>query len=278
VCCLLSAVCESRIVMRIRDERLQWAEAKLIEAQRIALRYFRTRLRVERKPDRSPVTVADRRVEEFLRRALQRAFPAEAIVGEEFGRSPGLTLARSSYWTIDPIDGTRAFSRGLPTWSILVGYVEHGRPVMGVCDFPALGVTVGVGSRAPAYEQCGRSRRRLPKVQRPPPLDDAVILHGGIKWWLKTPYRRGMERVVSRCFLERAYGDAYGHLWVLRGRADAVLEYGVKVWDMVPIAALARATGRVMVDCSGRPCFTGPETLVAHPALAKQIVRTLSST
>lgn len=89
-------------------------------------------------------------------------------------------------------------------------------------------------------------------------------------------YEAGFTRLVKRCFLERAYGDCYGYLWVLRGRADAMLDYGVKPWDLVPLAALAQATGRTLTDCSNRPSFTGPESVLAHPRLAQQICRTLT--
>src|SRR3990167_6408889 len=100
---------------------LNWVEGQVRACQPIALRYFRSSaLRVERKPDRSPVTQADRAIEERLRRALQRACPGEAILGEEFGRSGG---SQNTYWTIDTIDGTRAFSSGLPSWGIMVGRV-----------------------------------------------------------------------------------------------------------------------------------------------------------
>ena len=256
----------------MRDERLAWAEAKTAECRRIALRYFRTRLRVERKSDQSPVTIADRTIEEFLRRELGRAFPGEAIVGEEFGASAHLG---STYWTIDPIDGTRAFSRGLPTWGILIGRVEQGKAVLGACCFPALKTFIGVGRRTPAYERQGSRRVPLPRVAPPPALSDAAILHGGSKWWMPTPYWRGFQRLVKACFLERAYGDCSGHLWLFRGYADAVIEYGVKVWDIAPMAVFANATGRVMCDFSGRPSFTGPQMILAHPSFARTIVDTL---
>lgn len=262
--------------MRVRDERLAWAEAKLRECQRIALRYFGSRaLRIERKPDRSPVTPADRMIEAYLRRELSRAFPGEAIVGEEFGSS----LDRgSSFWTIDPIDGTRAFSRGLPSWGILLGRVEHGRAVLGACDFPAINTFLGVGSGTPAYERRAGRRISLPRVGKPPRLSDAVVFHGGSQWWLTSRYARGFARLVRACFLERAYGDCYAYLWVFRGHADVMLDYGVKIWDLVPFAALASATGRVLIDCSGRPSFTGPDSILAHPILARLIVRMLKGT
>jgi histidinol-phosphatase len=236
---------------------------------------------VERKADRSPVTIADRTIEEFLRRELARAFPGEVIVGEELGLPPGWTQAgpsaqpRATYWTVDPIDGTRAFSRGLPTWGTLIGRVEQGKPVLGACRFPALKTFIGVGLRTPPYERQGRRRVLLPRAPRPPALRDAAIFHGGSKWWMPTPYWNGFQRLVKSCFLERAYGDCAGHLWLFRGYVDAVIEYGVKVWDIAPMAAFARATGRVMCDFSGRPSFSGPQMILAHPSFAKQIVQIL---
>lgn len=262
----------SPVNMRLKDERLAWAEAKLLECQRIALRYFGGHLRVERKPDRSPVTIADRKVEEYLRRALARAFPGEAIVGEEFGAS---VTNSASFWTIDPIDGTRAFSRGLPSWGILLGRVEHGRAVLGACAFPVLRTILGASRHMPAYERRGSRRAPLPRAAVPPKLADAVLFHGGSGWWFSTRYAEGFRRLVQGCFLERAYGDCYAYLWVFRGHADAMLDYGVKIWDLVPFAALALATGRVLTDFAGRPSFTGPESILAHPRLARQLAKIL---
>ena len=252
---------------------LAWLEKEVRRCAPVALRYFRSAsLRVDRKPDRSPVTAADRAVEERLRRAIARACPGEAIVGEEFGTTG---RAAGTFWTIDPIDGTRAFSRGLPTWCIMVGRIERGRPTLGLCDFPALGVTMAVAPGVPAFEREQGSVARFPRPRAVRSLADAVVLHGGMRWW---PKRRlpALIRVAHASYLERAYGDCYGYLWALRGHADAVLDYGVKIWDMVPLAALARATGRVMTDFSGRPCWTGPETLVASPSIARRLTALLA--
>lgn len=252
---------------------LAWVEREVRACRPVALRHFRSSsLRVERKPDLSPVTAADREVETRLRRVIARACPGESILGEEFGRSGG---DRDSYWSIDPIDGTRAFSRGLPTWGIMVGKVERGRAVLGVVDYPALGITMAAAGGA-AYERAGTTVTPFAKVRRAPALADAVILHGGMRWWNSTPYFPGFRRLMTRCFLERAYGDCYGYLWAFRGHADAVLEHGVKPWDVIPLAAIAHATGRVVTDCRGAPCITGPEIVMASPAFAKVVCRTLS--
>lgn len=236
----------------------------------LALRYFRSsRLQVARKADRSPVTAADRAIEARLRQALRRLAPGEAILGEEGGRSgpPG-----RSYWTIDPIDGTRAFSRGLPSWGIMVGRVDRGIARLGVVDFPAVDATIAVAPGVRAFERASTSSRPLPKAKPAPALHDAVLFHGGLRWWKPTPFARGFAKLVQACYLERAYGDCYGYWWVLRGAADAVLDYGVKPWDLVPFAALAASTGHALTDFSGRPSFSGPDTIMAHPAFVKTIV------
>jgi len=260
--------------MHVKDERLAWAEDKLRRCRRIALRYFgSSRLRVEYKADRSPVTIADRKIEEFLRRELARAFPQDAIIGEEFG--PSHVGMDSTFWTIDPIDGTRGFSRGLFSWGILLGRVERGRAVLAACDFPLHDVVVGVAPGVAAYERRAGRTLRLARAGAPPPLSGAVISHGGSQWWFGTRYERGFARVVRRCYLERAFGDCHAYLWCLRGKVDVVMDYGVKLWDLVPFAALAQATGRVLVDFAGRPGFTGPESILAHPTLARRIVTLL---
>jgi histidinol-phosphatase len=102
-----------------------------------------------------------------------------------------------------------------------------------------------------------------------------VIFHGGARWWTPTRFASGFSRLMRACYLERAYGDCYGYLWALRGCADAVIDCGVKLWDLVPLAPFAHATGRVLIDFSGRTSWTGPEAIFAPSALARLIARTL---
>ena len=261
--------------MAVNDRRLlSHLERDVRRCRPLALRYFRSpSLRVERKADRSPVTDADRAVEERLRGVLARLAPGETILGEEFGRSGRDT---ASYWTIDPIDGTRAFSRGLPSWGIMVGRIERGRATLGLCDFPALGVTMAAAAGVPAYERGGGGSHRFHPPRPVRSFGEAVIFHGGAHWW-GTRWQRGFARLTRACYLERAYGDCYGYLWGLRGCADAVLDYGVKPWDMVPLAALAAGSGRLLANCSGAPSFSGPDTIMAHPAFVRRIVRVLNA-
>jgi len=248
-------------------------ECEVRSCRLLALRYFRSSsLRIDRKSDRSPVTDADRVIEERLRAFLRRACPGDTVVGEERGRTG---TNPHTYWTVDPIDGTRAFSRGIPTWSILVARVERGRPVLGLCDFPVLDLTLGVAPGVAAYERAGRSVRRIARPRAVRALSEMVILHGGSGWWRATRYAKRFDRLMQACYLERSYGDAYGYLWALRGGADAVIDCGVKLWDMAPLAALARATGRTLVDFHRRPSFTGPEAVFGSPKAVRLVVKAL---
>lgn len=253
---------------------LNWLDRELDACRDIAMRYFRKRrLQVRRKADGSPVTDADRRIEERLRQALRRACPGEPIVGEEFG---GTAPRDGTFWTIDPIDGTRAFSRGLPSWGILVGRVEAGRAVVGVCDFPLADARVAVAPGVAARERFRGSSLPLPRKRMVRPLSETVLFHGGVNWWQGTPFLAGFERLMSACYLERAYGDCFGYLWVLRGYADAMLDYVVHVWDLAPLAALAESTGLALTDERGRPSFRGPGAIMAPPRLARTISRALT--
>jgi len=252
---------------------LAWAAREIHRCRPIALRYFRsTTLRVERKADRSPVTMADRRIEERLRRALKRAFPGETILGEEFGLSG---RPSDTYWTIDPIDGTRAFSRGLPSWGVMLGRVERGRAVLGVVDYPAINTMLVAGPGVRAQERAGSRRILLRRARPVRQLSQAVIFHGGLRWWRARRDLKRFHHILQASYLERAYGDCYGYLWVLRGHADAMLDYGVKPWDLVPFAAIVRSTGHLLCDFSARPNFSGPESIMAHPGLARRLARRL---
>ncbi|MBI4598525.1 MAG: hypothetical protein HY737_09025 [Candidatus Omnitrophica bacterium] len=252
---------------------LRAVEREVRRCRPLALRYFRSAgLRIERKADASPVTAADRAVEEYLRAALAKRCPGESIVGEEFGGEPP---SHGTYWLIDPIDGTRAFSSGLPSWGILVAHVERGRPTLGVCDFPIAGATLAVAPGVRAYERGRGSPQPLPRPRAVHTLSDAVIFHGGAGWWQRTRYDRGFRRLIASCYLERAYGDCYGYLWALRAHADAVIDCGVKPYDIAPWCALAAATGRVLVNFKNQPSFAGPDSIMAAPALATLISATL---
>ncbi|MBI4397846.1 MAG: hypothetical protein HY586_01825 [Candidatus Omnitrophica bacterium] len=255
-------------------ETLSWLERSMAECRKIALRYFGSRLTINRKSDRSPVTIADKTIEEYLRRAIGRAFPKDGIVGEEFGTTRG---SSGAYWTLDPIDGTRPFTRGLPSWGILAARVERGVPVVGACDLPALGTFLGAARGAAAFERTKNVQSAFPRPRRFTSLKEAVIFHGGASFFFQAGYGKQFERIVSNCYLERAYGDCYAYLWALRGHADIMMDYGVHEWDLAPFAVMAGSTGRVLVNFKGQSDFKGPDTLFGSSSAVKLLLKNFSS-
>src|SRR5882757_2943982 len=120
--------------------RFEFAREAALEAGRLTLRYFQSStLTVDTKSDASPVTIADREAEQLLRREIAKAFPADSLLGEEFGEQDGTSGYR---WILDPIDGTKSFIHGVPLYSTLVAVLRDGEPVAGVIHAPAVGETV----------------------------------------------------------------------------------------------------------------------------------------
>ena len=200
-------------------------------ADEIALGRFRARdLVVETKPDRTPVTEADRAVEHELRTIIALERRTDAILGEEEGES-GSSRRR---WLIDPIDGTRNYSRGIPVWATLIALEEDGRVVLGVVSAPALHrrwwAERGMGAHA------GDDRVHVSAVRR---AEDAVL-----SFALEQP----LPSLAGRAWHARGYGDFWSHMLVAEGAIDGAIDaIGVLVWDLAAV--------QVIVDAGVKPWF-----------------------
>jgi histidinol-phosphatase len=210
---------------------------------------------VERKSDMSPVTAADRAVEELLRGALERRHPEAGFLGEESGE--GAQRAAELRFIVDPIDGTRAFIRGLDTWSVLVGAEWRDRPVLGIAFMPAAGdLFVAVEGHGAT---CNGRPLRVSEVER---LDEALISHGGLEAFGGAGRAEQLCRVAARCFTSRGFADFDGYRKVLFGQADAMFDVGIEAYDICPAAVLVREAG-------GRfTCLEGTDSIHRGTGLA----------
>lgn len=222
--------------------RLETARRIAAAASPVAMGLFRRPLEVTAKSDDSPVTIADRRTETAIRDELERAFPGEAILGEEFGRSGDA----DALWIVDPIDGTRSFISGLPLFGMLLGYVSDGAPQLGVINMPALGE---VYSGAPGL---GATRNGAPiAVSACRNLSAArLFLNEADKMAVDVPDI--FARLVRAGALRRMGADCYPHALVASGDADAVVDFGLQPYDFLPVAAVVQAAGGLMTDWQGR--------------------------
>jgi histidinol-phosphatase len=201
-------------------------------------------LAVESKPDLTPVTDADRAVEQALRELLSAERPDDAVSGEEFG-SEG---SGSRRWVIDPIDGTKNFVRGVPVWATLIGLMDGPTAVVGMVTAPALGrrwwAAAGGGAWASAL---GSGPRRL-TVSRVADLADASLSYASLGGWRALGRLDGFLALTAACWRTRAYGDFWSYLLVAEGAVDLAAEPELSLWDMAALAP-------IVVEAGGR--FTG---------------------
>jgi histidinol phosphatase-like enzyme (inositol monophosphatase family) len=225
--------------------RLEVALEACWRAGKITLEYFQTGVEIELKSDRTPVTIADRRAEEEIRRWLRRYFPSDAIVGEEGGASAP-TAANAATWYIDPIDGTKSFVCGVPFYGALLACEMRGKVVLGVAHFPALSETVWAAQNGGCYWN-GR-RARVSEVKK---LEDAVLLTTDFCRMETMGYQAALDRLCRATKLQRTWGDAYGHILVATGRAEIMIDPKMAVWDNGPLLPILEEAGGRFTDWLG---------------------------
>lgn len=234
-------------------------------------------LRVETKPDLTPVTDADKGAEEALRAALSQARPADSVFGEEFGGTTSLantSLADASsltdagagrVWVLDPIDGTKNFVRGVPVWCTLIALVEDGVPIVGVVSAPALGRRWWAGLGQGAHTSFGGSSRRI-RVSGVSDLAAASLSYSDLTtgWEDRREQFLALTDAVWRV---RAYGDFWSYCLVAEGAVDIACEPEVKVWDIAPLDILIREAGGSFTSIDGQPGPHGGSALATNGLL-----------
>lgn len=216
-------------------EELEFALSLADESRRIIREHFGSDMKVDWKGDNTPVTLADRSVEEALRARMQRHAPGYGIIGEEFGTDSG---SSGRAWVIDPIDGTKAFIHGVPLFGTLIALLDEGRPVLGIIDLPALGERVW----ATAGQGCFRNGKpcRVSDVGR---LDEALLLDGSTSTMERLGYGDVWSKLRHDARLHRGWGDCYGHFLVATGAAEVMADPVVEIWDIAPMAVILPEAG-----------------------------------
>ena len=214
---------------------LTLAQALADAADAISIARFRASdLVVETKPDLTPVTEADRAVETAVRELLARERPEDAILGEEHGAT-GTARRR---WIVDPIDGTRNYSRGIPVWATLLALEEDGELRLGVVSAPALGHRWWAERGAGAFAD--GEPMRVSQVAR---VEDAVLCFA---------LEQELPPLAHRCWHPRAYGDFWAHMLVAEGTVDGAIDaIGVAVWDLAAVRPIVEEAGGTFTDRDG---------------------------
>ena len=248
---------------KLMDDLLDAAHALADAARAPILRHFRSPdLNAENKllDGFDPVTLADRQAEAAMRRVLSDRRPNDGVFGEEEGRTAGTS---GLTWVLDPIDGTRAFLAGAPSFGVLIAVHDGDRPILGVVDQPYISERfVGVPGERGFAEMTNRGARHRLRTRQGVELKDAIALTTFPE--VGTPREGAGFHAVSRAAKLTRYGlDCYGYMLVALGQADLVIEAGLNAYDILGPMAVVQAAGGVVTDWRGDPCDQGGRVIAA---------------
>ncbi len=255
--------------------RLDLALSAAHEAGAVTLRYFRRDVEVEIKADDSPVTIADRETEELLRRRISAAFPHDAILGEELGETEGTSGYR---WILDPIDGTKSFIHGVPLYGTLIGVEREGKSVVGVINIPALSECVYAAAGQGAwYVQgapyaAGDGEPQPAKVSAAPRLHEGLLLTSEVEGFPATNTWDVFQKLQAAAGITRTWGDCYGYLLVATGRAEAMVDPRMHLWDAAALQPIIEEAGGSFTDWQGNATIHSGNAVATNGKVTAEVL------
>jgi len=241
----------------IFDTAVEMADA----ARQVILPHFRSKLlKVKSKSNNGfdPVTIADKSAEKAMRNVLKERRPSDSVFGEEYGELEGQGQYR---WVLDPIDGTRAFIAGAPTWGVLISVEKKGYgPIFGLIDQPYIQERFfgGIGL-SEVLTQSGRNTLKTSNVEK---IEDAILLSTFPEIGTKKEFN-SFKKLSNIAKLTRYGLDCYGYALVAMGTADLVIEAGLNSYDIQAPASVIEAAGGVVTTWDGKPAFDGGRIVAA---------------
>ena len=216
-------------------------------------RYQALDLLIETKPDLSPVTDADKAVESAIRNEISKVRADDLVVGEEFG-SPD-SLAGKYYWVIDPIDGTKNYLRGVPTWATLIGLIDPaGEVVVVVVSAPALArrwwAAKGLGAKVQFNSGTNSGEITALKVSKVSKLSDSSISYSDLIGW--GGRKEKFVALQEKVWRTRGHGDFWSHMLVAEGAVDIAVEPSLSLWDMAALDVIVREAGGKFTNLDGK--------------------------
>jgi len=240
-------------------------------ADAISLARFRALdLNIETKPDRSPVTDADRAVELALKEILAAERPIDGIVGEEFGNSGSSTRK----WIIDPIDGTANYMRGVPVWASLIALSIDGHAVVSVVSAPALGKRWWAAPGIAKTSEVDGSIRDL-RVSNIADLEHASLSYNNLQLWDSYGYLDRLINLSRKVWRTRAYGDFYSYMLLAEGSLDIVAEHDLKLYDIAALVPIVEQAGGTFTAINGPLTEETSSVLATNGKLHETLLREL---
>ncbi len=222
---------------------LELAQELADVADAISLERFRALdLKVESKPDRSPVTDADRSVEQALKAVLAAKAPNDALIGEEYGNSDAKQGSNRT-WIIDPIDGTANYLRGVPVWASLIALAVDGKPVVSVVSAPAMGRRWWAAPEIGAFTRDIDGSVRKLSVSGIADLEHASLSYNNLQLWDQAGKAQQLIEFSRKIWRTRAYGDFWSYMLLAEGALEIVTENDLKIYDIAALVPIVEQAG-----------------------------------
>ena len=251
------------------DQDLALALELADAADAISLPRFRALdLNIETKPDMSPVTDADKSVEQALITQLALKRPGDAIVGEEFGSSGQSTRK----WIIDPIDGTANFVRGVPVWATLIALSIDDKPTVSVVSAPALGARWWAAPGVGAHTKSVTGGERKLAVSKVSKLENCSLSYNNLQLWQSSHYLPQLLKLSEAVRRTRAYGDFCSYMLLAEGSVDVVAEHDLKIYDIAALVPIIEQAGGTLTDFSGEFSESTSSVLATNKVIHKTVI------
>ena len=257
------------------DDDLRLAHVIADQVDGLTMDRFRAAdLRVDTKPDLTPVSDADVSAEELVRSQLKRTRPRDMVIGEEL-ESTGHGSRR---WVVDPIDGTKNFVRGVPVWATLIALVDDDQPVLGLVSAPALSRRWWAANGSGAWTGRSLSAARQLAVSGVSGLQDASLSYSSLDGWDDLDRLPSFLDLTRRCWRTRAYGDFWSYLLVAEGAVDLAAEPELSLWDMGALYPIVTEAGGRFTGLDGVDGVHQGNAAASNGLLHEQFLAALGGT
>ena len=217
--------------------------------------YNESTLKVKLKKDETPVTRADTEAEKAIRETIKNAFPNHGFLGEEFGTEVGT----SPYtWIIDPIDATKNYIRKIPIFGTQIALMKDDELILGISNAPLLNELLYAEKGKGAF--LNGEPIKVSNVSQP---SDAMICHGGLKWFVEKDTFHGIYNLINDTARSRGFGDFYMYHLLATGRADVAVEAAISIWDIAAITVIVREARGMVTDIQGQSITKQTDSLIA---------------
>ena len=261
------------------QSRLEFALDAAEQAQDLILKYYQNQdLAIDSKKDDTPVTEADRGAELLIRELLEKSFPEDGILGEEFPEKPGKNQFR---WILDPIDGTKSFVHGVPLFGCLIGLEEIGKNderhcVVGVCRFPALDEVVYAAKGSGAWWKIKENEPIPARCSTNSNLSEACFCTTNVARWEQLGLSKPYYTLCNGVQLTRGWGDCFGHILVATGRAEIMVDPVLSEWDAAALLPILEEAGGHFIDRDGNATIYSKNGMSVTAAMKDQLLQIIN--